>query len=216
MTGFMHYRWKKQTVVKGLSQERGIALDIATGTGDIALELSKSENVSYVLALDFALPMLELAHKRVILQRKSTHIDLQLADALSLPFINECLTRVTTGFSLRNVASVDNLFKETYRVLKPRGTFAILEATPLLPTRWNKLFSKAFRFYFHRIVPLLGAILARDREAYTYLPQSVENFFTPEELITMLKAAGFHQVKHTSVGFGTTSIFVATKPQGQH
>jgi len=212
MTGFMHYRWKKQTVERGFSQEVGIAVDIASGTGDIALELSRSKNVSSVIALDFAMPMLELAQKRIKQNSDTTNIDLQLADALSLPFTSTSLTRITTGFSLRNVTSVEDLFNEAYRVLKPNGTIAILEATPLKPNRWNKLFSKVFRFYFHRIVPLLGAVLANDREAYTYLPQSVENFFTPEQLIIMLESSGFSNVQHTSVGFGTTSIFIATKP----
>ena len=208
----MHYRWKKQTVARGFSQEIGIAVDIASGTGDIALELSRSKNVSRVIALDFAMPMLELAQRRINQSKNATNIDLQLADALSLPFSNTSLTRITTGFSLRNVTSVEDLFDEAYRVLKPNGTFAILEATPLKPTRWNKLFSKAFRFYFHRIVPFLGAVLANDREAYTYLPQSVENFFTPKQLMGMLEEAGFSSVQHISVGFGTTSIFIATKP----
>lgn len=162
--------------------------------------------------MDFAMPMLELAQQRIKQHQNISNVDLQLADALSLPFSDGSITRVTTGFSLRNVTSVGDLFSETYRVLRPKGTFAILEATPLEPTRWNKLFSKAFRFYFHHVVPFLGAVLAKDREAYTYLPQSVEHFYTPNELVNMLENVGFSQVHHISVGFGTTSILIAIKP----
>lgn len=212
MTGFLHHRWKKRTVAEGTCQEIGIALDIASGTGDIAFELGKSKNVTEVVALDFAMPMLELAQQRIKRSRDASNVNLQLADALSLPFIDESVTRVTTGFSLRNVTSVEGLFRETYRVLRPNGTFAILEATPLKPTRWNKLFSKAFRVYFHHVVPFLGATLAKDREAYTYLPQSVENFYTPNQLITMLENTGFSHVQYIPVGFGTTSILIAKKP----
>jgi demethylmenaquinone methyltransferase/2-methoxy-6-polyprenyl-1,4-benzoquinol methylase len=211
MTGFLHYRWKKRTVFEGASQEIGIGLDIASGTGDIAFELSRSNNVTQVIALDFALPMLKLAQTRITQAHGAPNVELQLADALSLPFTDNSLTRVTTGFSLRNVTSVCDLFSETYRVLKPNGTFAILEATPLKSTRWNKVFSWAFRFYFHHVVPLLGSVLANDREAYTYLPRSVDNFYTPAELVSMLQNTGFSRVRYISVGFGTTSILIATK-----
>ena len=211
MTGFLHYRWKKRTVFEGTAQQIGIGLDIASGTGDIAVELGKSKNVTQVIALDFAMPMLKLAQNRITQSRRISNIELQLADALSLPFTDNCLTRVTTGFSLRNVVSVAGLFSETYRVLKPNGTFAILEATPLKSTRWNKLFSWAFRFYFHHVVRFMGAVLANDREAYTYLPRSVDNFYTPTELINMLQSTGFSRVRYIPVGFGTTSILIATK-----
>ena len=133
---------------------------------------------------------------------------LLLGDALTLPFPNATFACATTGFGLRNVASMEQMLREVHRVLVPGGRFCVMETTPVPP---GGVASRIFRFYFLRVVPLLGALLAGDREAYTYLPRSVEGFPSAEVLAAMMRQAGFVQVGYSLVGFGTVAIHQGIK-----
>ena len=208
MTGRLHYRWKSRTARLAAQEQAGDALDIATGTGDLAFRLSRQPGVRRVAAVDFAPPMLAIAQRRAAARRRGSPVAVLLGDALTLPFPDATFACATTGFSLRNVASVEQMLREVHRVLAPGGRVGILETTPVAP---RGVASRLFRFYFLRVVPWLGALLAGDREAYTYLPQSVEVFPPAEELAAMLRQAGFAQVRYTLVGFGTVAIHQGIK-----
>ena len=209
MTARMHYRWKALTARLAAEGVQGEALDVATGTGDLAFRLAPWEGIRRVVGVDFAPPMVAIAQRRAAARRRGAPICFLLGDALSLPFPDASFACVTTGFSLRNVTSVEELLRESHRVLVSGGRLCILETTPV---EGHGLFPRAFRFYFHRVVPLLGALLVGDREAYTYLPRSVDRFPNTERLAEMMRGAGFTQVTYRQVGLGTIAIHRGVKP----
>ena len=208
MTARMHYRWKALTAQLAAAGVQGPALDVATGTGDIAFGLARRPGVSQVVGVDFAPPMLAIARRRAGAQRRGVPVGFVLGDALTLPFPDASFGCVTTGFSLRNVASVERLLQEMYRILVVGGRLCVLETTPVEP---QGISPRLFRFYFHRVVPLMGALLAGDREAYTYLPRSVDRFPKAEGLAYHIRQAGFAQVSYTLVGLGTVAIHLGVK-----
>ncbi len=130
-----------------------------------------------------------------------------LADALRLPFPNETFDCVASAFTVRNVADLRWAFAEQARVLRPGGRLVCLELTP--PTQ--PLFRRLFRLYFHRWVPLLGALVAGDVSAYTYLPQSVDRFPAPAALAAIIQDAGFVRVRYALLGLGTVTLHVGER-----
>ena len=208
MTARMHYRWKTVTANMATKQIEGRALDVATGTGDIAFRLARRPGITQTIGIDFAPPMLAIAQRRAKVRRTGNPITFVMGDALALPLPDASFNCVTTGFSLRNVASTTKMLQEMHRVLITGGRLCILEATPVEP---RGLFRRILRLYLHKIVPVIGSVLARDREAYTYLPTSMDQFLKPEELSNEIRNAGFTNVSYRKVGFGTVAIHVAVK-----
>ena len=208
MTARMHYRWKTVTANMAAAQIEGRALDVATGTGDIAFRLARIPGITHTIGIDFAPPMLAIAHRRVKFRRTGNPLTFVMGDALALPMPDGSFNCVTTGFSLRNVASTTKMLQEMHRVLVIGGRLCILEATPVEP---RGLFRRIIRLYLNKIVSVIGSVLARDREAYTYLPTSMDQFLKPEELSNEIRNAGFTNVSYRKVGFGTVAIHVAVK-----
>ena len=135
-------------------------------------------------------------------------VNLLVGDALSLPFPTDTFACATAGFSLRNMPDVHQAVSEMARVVCPGGRVVLLELSPMD----SGLKSSLFRLYFHRLVPFIGSIIARDRAAYTYLPQSVDVFYDAEELENILRESGLHKVKYRRLGFGTVCIHWGDKP----
>ena len=151
MTGGMHHRWKRQTArltTQGLS---GKALDIATGTGDLAFALVCQPGVEHVVAVDLLPEMLAFAQVKSRSQYIDQHVTLITGDALTLPFHDNAFACATAGFSLRNMPDLPQALTEMARVVRPGGQITTLELTPLS----IGIKSRLFRFYFHRFVPLM-------------------------------------------------------------
>lgn len=203
MTFGMDQRWRRQAVeVTGLRPGQ-TALDVATGTGDLAFELARAVGPGgRVVGLDFVPEMITLARKKAGARELDVHF--QIGDALSLPFADASFDAVTCGFGLRNFEDRQGGLDEMGRVTRSGGRVVILELTP----PQNEL----ARRYMHEVVPRLGQILARAREAYTYLPESAEEFPGPETLGRMLQRAGLRQVTYRLLNFGTVGLHWATKP----
>lgn len=210
MTGGMHYHWRRLAVRLADSGSKGPALDVATGTGDFIMELIRRSSVTHVFGLDFSLQMLKVA--RIKAQRLGTFAKTTLVggDALHLPFPDNTFVSITTGFSLRNIIDVPQALREMARVTRSGGQVAVLETTPV---RGKGPFPRLFGFYFRRVVPWVGAILAGDREAYTYLPESASAFHTPEELAKLMSEAGWADVRFRKLGMGTVAIHTGRKTQ---
>ena len=205
MTGGMHHRWRRQAAHLAARHLEGIALDVATGTGDFAFALLREPGVHRVVALDFVSPMLHLAGAKAIKKAVHRRVHLVQGDALELPFPNGSFLCATSGFSLRNVVDAPQALREMARVVQPGGRVAIVEITPLqrrTPWRWF------FRWYFHHITPLLGALLSGDREAYTYLPRSVDIFPAAPQLAALMEDAGLQEVTYRYLGWGTVALHV--------
>ena len=208
MTGGMHHRWRKMAAKLATEGADGTALDVATGTGDFAFALVKRPGVHSAVGVDFVAEMVALSQLKAQRRHASENVRFAQADALSLPFPDDTFACATSGFSMRNVADVSKAVQEMARVVRPGGRVVILEISPF---ERNGIFPWLFRFYFHRIVPLVGGILSGDREAYTYLPRSVDVFLPAQDLVKLMEKAGLENVSFRKVGMGSVAIHVGEK-----
>ncbi len=205
MTGGRHHAWRRLTAAAVAGAPAGLALDLATGTGDLALAVRAAAPGRVVVGADFSEAMLQRA--RAKLRARGEHgVTLLAADALALPFADQTFACVTSAFLLRNLADLAAGLEEMRRVTRPGGLVAALEITRPGVPGWDA----AFGLYFNRLVPLIGAAVAGDRAAYTYLPQSVERFVTPRQLAQMMDKAGLHDVRYRRLALGTIAVHVGT------
>lgn len=210
MSGGRHHVWRREALRMVLRNQTGPILDLAMGTGDFSVEAARSQDVSEVIGLDLTLPMLILARQKASEKGTLAKTRFVLGDAQSLPFRKETFTCVTVGFGVRNFPDLSEALKELVRVLKPGGRLGILE---IVYGRNTGPIATLFRKAFRVIAPWLGAILAHDREAYTYLPESVLAFLTGDELAQCMKYAGLKLVERREFAFATVVILIAEKPQ---
>lgn len=201
MSAGLHHRWRRRTADRAELARGGSALDVCCGTGDLALELARRVGPSgEVIGCDFSEPMLDLARAKAT-ARGAPGVRFDYADALRLPYEDESFDAVTVGFGVRNLADLDRGLAEMTRVLRPGGRLAILEITqPRRPP-----LSIFYSLWFDRVVPLLGG-LAGDRDAYTYLPESVRSFPSPRELAARMEAAGLGPIRVTVLAGGIIAI----------
>jgi demethylmenaquinone methyltransferase/2-methoxy-6-polyprenyl-1,4-benzoquinol methylase len=206
MTGGRDRRWRAITVAETRLPRGGTALDVATGTGDLALALARVAGPGgRVVGIDFAEAMLEVARRKA--HQHGVTVEFRHADALDLPFPNASFDAVTIGFGLRNVTDIPRALAEMARVLRPGGRLACLEVTkPRVP-----LLAAGFYTYFDHVVPLLGALLSPSREAYTYLPCSLRPFPDAPLLRHMMLEAGFRRVHLRLLNFGTIAVHVGLR-----
>ncbi len=204
MTGGLDLRWRQQAIQACALPPDAWVLDVGAGTGDLAAEALRQRPGALVVGCDFTLPMM----LRGRMKPGRDRIRWVGGDALRLPFPDEQFDAVVSGFVMRNVADLDQAFREQSRVVRPSGRVACLEAIRP-PRRW---WTPLYRFYFHRTVPWMGAIVAGDRAAYTYLPQSVEGFFTLEELARAMIRAGLILQEARTFLLGTVALIVSMKP----
>jgi demethylmenaquinone methyltransferase/2-methoxy-6-polyprenyl-1,4-benzoquinol methylase len=197
MTAGMHQRWRERAVDLAQVRPGSRALDVATGTGDLAVALR--ERGAEVVGIDFAEKMLELA------RRKAPQIDFRSGNALALDFPDDGFDAATVGFGARNFDDLDRGLAEMARVVKPGGRVVVLEIT----TPQKPPLSFFFRAWFDHVVPLIGR-LAGDPDAYEYLPNSVKRFPAPRELGGKMVAAGMTDVRWVLTAGGIIAIHVGT------
>lgn len=198
--------WRKYVVRQADPPVGGKALDVATGTGDIAIELAKAVGpTGQVIASDFTLEMMFPGPGKA--QRAGQNVEFLAADALKLPFADNFFDCVTTGFAMRNVVDIKAAFVEMRRVVKPGGRVVCLEvAKPDLA-----LLRFLHQLYFNNIVPVIGRVISGASEAYTYLPDSAKNFPPPEKLKEIMEQAGFRYVRFRRLSFGAVAIHTGIK-----
>jgi demethylmenaquinone methyltransferase/2-methoxy-6-polyprenyl-1,4-benzoquinol methylase len=202
MTFGLDQGWRRRVVEDAAVPAGGWALDLATGTGDIALTFPSASGM-HVVGCDFCLPMLEIGREKA----HGRPVDFVGGDALALPFAGGSFHAVTTGFAMRNVADIQAAFAEMLRVTRPGGRVVCLEvARPR-----NALLRWGHGFYFGRIVPLLGRIVSGQAAAYAYLPASAGRFPQPPELKAIMETAGWRQVRFILLGLGAVAIHVGVK-----
>jgi demethylmenaquinone methyltransferase / 2-methoxy-6-polyprenyl-1,4-benzoquinol methylase len=204
MTAGRHHAWRRAAARAAVAGPGGPVLDLAAGTGDLALAIRALDAGRPVVGLDFSEGMLREA-RRKLTGRGADGVALVAADALRLPFPDGAFPCVASAFLLRNLEDLPAGLREMRRVTAAGGRVVSLDITrPGLPG-WEPL----FRFYFHRLVPAMGGLVAGDRQAYTYLPHSVDRFVSPRELDRLLVDAGFRDVRHRRLGLGTIALHVA-------
>jgi demethylmenaquinone methyltransferase/2-methoxy-6-polyprenyl-1,4-benzoquinol methylase len=197
--------WRKK-VSKLLSQEVKSVLDVATGTGELAIELSRNKNLS-ITGIDISQGMLDVGNVKINERDLSSRITLIKADSEKIPFKDNSFDATTVAFGVRNFEHLEQGLIEMKRVIKTGGKIIILEFSK--PK--NFPIKQLFGFYFKTIMPALGKTISKDSRAYNYLPESVQEFPEGEEFLNVLKTCGFKNCKSTKLSFGIASIYSATK-----
>lgn len=203
MTGGQDVTWRRAVIRRAALPAGGRLLDLGAGTGDLAREALRQQPGARVVAADFTLAMM-LAGRA---SRRGPD-DWSAADALRLPYADGSFDAVVSGFLLRNVTDVAGALAEMLRVLRPGGRMVALDTTR--PT--ENLLSPFVRFHMRRVIPALGTLVTGQRDAYTYLPVSSENFLAAEELLRRICAAGFEPAGFERRMFGTVAIHWGQKP----
>ena len=192
------FYWRKRAANTVASWQPGKIVDLATGTGDLALALQKRLPDAEVTGVDFLPEMLELARRKGV--RKTI-----LADAMKLPFPDASFDCVTIAFGLRNMENWRDALVEMSRVLKRDGRLLVLEFS--LPT--VSIVRTIYRFYLHRCLPLLGSFLTGKKSAYDYLGDSIEEFPSGHAMIDLIEASGFKHVTLQPLSYGVATIYTA-------
>lgn len=197
--------WRKKVVKRLRSIKDANILDIATGTADLAIMMA-SLQPQKIIGVDISQQMLNVGDKKIEEKNLQNIISLQQADGENLPFAEATFDAATVAFGVRNFQDLDKGLHEIYRVLKPGATFLILEFSKV------KVFpiKQFYEFYFRYITPLIGKLLST-KQAYQYLPESVQAFPEGNEMISILQNIGFKNNTCTPVSFGIASIYQCSK-----
>jgi demethylmenaquinone methyltransferase/2-methoxy-6-polyprenyl-1,4-benzoquinol methylase len=206
MTGGQDIAWRRKAASVAIGSGAERVLDVATGTGDLAIELRR-QGAPAVVGVDFAQRMLDSAAEKLA-ANGSSGIVLLRSDAMRLPFPDGSFDACTVAFGLRNMIGYQAAVSEMARVLRPGGRLVILEMTPVR----NPLFRTVFGVYFDQIVPFIGGLISGDPEAYSYLPRSVSAFPDARRLGLMMRRAGLEQVRFKLLTMGTAALHVGVKP----
>ncbi len=206
MTFGQDQRWRRFVVQQARLPRGGWLLDIATGTGDIALEARRQVPGLRVVAADFALPMMRVGQQRP----GADALAWQAADTLRLPYADASFDAVTSGYLFRNVSDIPGALREQLRVLKPGGRLVTLDTTP--PS--NGVLRPFINVHLRYVIPTLGRVVSGNADAYRYLPESTLGFKTAEELADLMRAAGLVEVGFRRFMFGTMAVHWGTRPGG--
>ena len=199
-------KWREKVLKIVSDSKPKIILDIATGTGDLAILMAQS-NAEKIIGLDISAGMLEVGRKKIEDKKLSNIIELVLADSENMPFEDNYFDAITVGFGVRNFENLEKGFAEILRVLKPNGVFVILETSVPVKTPYKQ----GYRFYSKYILPIIGKLFSKDNSAYGYLSESAAVFPFGEALNNILRKIGFINVVAMPQTFGVATIYSASK-----
>ncbi|MEM1001594.1 MAG: bifunctional demethylmenaquinone methyltransferase/2-methoxy-6-polyprenyl-1,4-benzoquinol methylase UbiE [Bacteroidota bacterium] len=199
-------KWRNKVVDIVKATKPQSILDIATGTGDLAISLSET-GADQIVGLDISPGMLEIGKKKVQQNDLNDIINMVIGDSEDLPFEENSFDAITVAFGIRNFMNLEKGLSEILRVLKPNGIFVILETS--VPTK--TFYKKGYQFYSRYILPNIGKVFSKDKNAYKYLSESASVFPYGEELNNILSKIGFINVKDLPQTFGVASIYTASK-----
>ncbi|MEG0806874.1 MAG: bifunctional demethylmenaquinone methyltransferase/2-methoxy-6-polyprenyl-1,4-benzoquinol methylase UbiE [Alistipes sp.] len=199
--------WRRRVVriVRRCHPQR--IVDVATGTGDLAIDLVRHIRDVQVLGVDISERMLDLARCKVVARGLDGRIVLEEGDAEHLPLLDGAVDVATVAFGVRNFGDLEGGLRELARTIKQGGKVVILEFS----RPRNRIFRLLYEFYTFRILPRIGGVISRDKQAYAYLPASVEAFPTPEEFMALMMRAGFSKCRARSQSFGIAHIYIGER-----
>lgn len=198
--------WRKKAVRLLKKNQPKHMLDIATGTGDFAIECLKL-NPDKVVGLDISSGMLEKGREKMVKRKVDHKVEMLLGDSEHIPFEDNSFDAITVGFGVRNFEHLEKGLSEMIRVLKPGGSAAILEFSK--PK--NFPIKQLFGFYSRYLIPFFGKLISKDKSAYNYLPESVEAFPEGQNFMNILTAVGYKNVKAHLVSGGIATIYIGEK-----
>ena len=199
-------KWRKKVIaIVGENNPKQL-LDIATGTGDLAMMMA-ALNPDKIIGLDISAGMLEVGKQKIAKANLSDKIEMLVGDSENMPFDDDTFDAITVSFGVRNFANLDKGLQEIRRVLKPKGKLVILETS--VPTKFP--FKQGYRFHTSVILPLVGKLFSKDKVAYSYLSESANSFPFGEKFNNILLKNGFTTATDKPVTFGVASIYIATK-----
>lgn len=198
--------WRRKVIRMLEKRQPKTILDIATGTADFAIAASKIKD-SKITGIDISEGMLEVGRKKVLKLGLSSKIELIKADSESLPFDTGCFDAAIVAFGVRNFENLRKGLTEIQRVLKPGGEFYILEFSK--PAKFP--IKQLYQFYFNKVLPFIGGLVSNNKKAYTYLPDSVNEFPDGLKFLSILADTGFVEMSHHEQTFGIATIYKARK-----
>ena len=199
-------KWRNKVVALVAETHPETILDIATGTGDLAINLVKT-NANKIIGADISEGMLEVGRKKIAAKHLEKTIEMVFGDSENLPFENNTFDAITVAFGIRNFENLEKGLSEILRVLKPNGIFVILETSVPEKTPYKQ----GYKFYTKYVLPNIGRLFSKDRSAYAYLSESASVFPYGETLNNILRNIGFIKVENKPQTFGVASIYTASK-----
>lgn len=202
MSGGLHRLWKRRTVEQAGVRKGHVILDLAGGTGDLALKFARLVGpLGHVVLADINAAMLRQGRRRMVDAGVAGNLSIAQVDAQNLPFADNTFDRITIAFGLRNVTDQDAALRSMYRVLKPGGKLLILEFS-----QPNETLKPAYDLYSFKMLPLLGRLIASDADSYQYLAESIRMHPDQETLLGMLHAAGFERCRYQNLAGGIVAL----------
>jgi len=203
MSGGLHRIWK-DAMMDWLAPRPGQRLlDVAGGTGDISFRfLRRAGPTAHATVLDLTEPMLTEGRRRAEAADLGAQLDWTAGDAMALPFADASFDVYTISFGIRNVTRIDDALAEAFRVLRPGGRLMVLEFSQIP----NDLMQRVYDLYSFNVIPVMGQVVANDRDSYQYLVESIRKFPDQERFATMIRAAGFGQVKYRNLSMGIAAL----------
>ncbi len=199
-------KWRKKVVALVKDKNPKNILDIATGTGDLAINLIET-GAKEIIGLDISNGMLEVGRKKITDKNLSDKIKMVQADSEALPFENNSFDAITVAFGVRNFENLEKGLSEIYRVLKPNGIFVVLETS--VPTKFP--YKQGYKFYSATLLPVIGKLFSKDKAAYSYLSESAAVFPYGAKFNNILSKTGFIDIEDKPQTFGVATIYTASK-----
>jgi demethylmenaquinone methyltransferase/2-methoxy-6-polyprenyl-1,4-benzoquinol methylase len=200
-------KWRKKVLKHIINHQPESILDIATGTGDLAIKFAEKTKASKIVGLDLSEGMLSVARKKVNDTELENKVEFIKGDSEALPFDENSFNAITVSFGIRNFDNLEKGLSEIFRVLKPNGALIILETS--VPTKFP--FKQGYQFHSKIILPIVGKLFSKDKVAYSYLSKSASVFPFGDRLNNILQNIGFINVENKPQTFGVATIYTATK-----
>ena len=199
--------WRKKAIRRLATHAPKKILDIATGTGDFAIQACQQLPEVQITAVDISEGMMQVGRQKVKEKGLQQHIQFEREDCTALSYPDNTFDAITTAFGIRNFASLDKGLEEMCRVLRPGGQLCILELTQPMSFPMRQL----FHIYSHTVLPLYGRLISKDTEAYSYLTKTIEAFPQGERMMNILRQAGFREAEFQRLTLGICTLYFATK-----